>query len=187
LYPIGVRSKISKSNLIHANNHRNWKIFYDFAQILIKETTKLYQNDTLDLKIDACIYALDSTTIDLCMTLFPWAHFRKRKSAVKMHTMINLQGRIPDFVLVSTGKMQADAVTITQVYKNRWHVELFFKWIKQHLHVKSFYGRSDNAVRSQIWIAMCVYLLLAKLKTQRELPQTLNEIQQILRTCNKIS
>jgi hypothetical protein len=285
LYHIGVRSKISKSNLIHANHHRNWKMFYDFAQILIKETTTLYQNDTLDLNIDACIYALDSTTIDLCMSLFPWAHFRKRKSAIKMHTMINLQGRIPDFILISTGKMHdvnamdhidwepgswyvmdrgyldferlydihqsqswfvtrskkntlykrvtskkvdksqgilcdqkvrltgtkarknypelirrikyidgetgkrlvfltnnmlVSAKTITQVYKNRWHVELFFKWIKQHLRVKSFYGRSDNAVRSQIWIAMCVYLLLAKLKKQLELPQTLNEIQQIL-------
>jgi hypothetical protein len=285
LYHIGVRSKISKSNLIHANNHRNWKIFYDFAQILIKETTTLYQNDKLDLKIDACIYALDSTTIDLCMSLFPWAHFRKKKSAIKMHTMINLQGRIPDFILISTGKMHdvnamdhidwepgcwyvmdrgyldferlydihqsqswfvtrskkntlykrvtskkvdksqgilcdqkvrltgtkarknypelirrikyidgetgkrlvfltnnmlVSAKTITQIYKNRWHVELFFKWIKQHLRVKSFYGRSDNAVRSQIWIAMCVYLLLAKLKKQLELPQTLNEIQQIL-------
>ena len=285
LYHIGVRSKISKSNLIHANNNRNWKIFYDFAQILIKEVTTLYKNEQVKLNIDASVYALDSTTIDLCLNLFPWAHFRKTKAAVKMHTMINLQGNIPDFIRISTGKMHdvlamdlidwqpgswyvmdrgyldferlyhihqcqawfvtrskkntlykrvyskkvdkskgilcdqkirltgtnarkdypelirrikfidcatgkrlvfltnnmsVSAETISLVYKNRWRVELFFKWIKQHLHVKSFYGRSDNAVRSQIWIAMCAYLLIAKLKKQWVLSQTLNEILQIL-------
>ena len=285
LYHIGVRSKISKSNLIHANNNRNWKIFYDFAQILIKEVTTLYKNEQVKLNIDASVYALDSTTIDLCLNLFPWAHFRKTKAAVKMHTMINLQGNIPDFIRISTGKMHdvlamdlidwqpgswyvmdrgyldferlyhihqcqawfvtrskkntlykrvyskkvdkskgilcdqkirltgtnarkdypelirrikfidcatgkrlvfltnnmsVSAETISLVYKNRWRVELFFKWIKQHLHVKSFYGRSDNAVRSQIWIAMCAYLLIAKLKKRWVLSQTLNEILQIL-------
>jgi hypothetical protein len=292
-YHLGIRSKITKSNLAHANNKRTWKIFYDFAHILIKETTKLYHNDSIKLDINEGVYALDSTTIDLCLTLFPWAHFRKTKSAIKMHTKINLRGKIPDFILISTGKMhdvnamdhidwepgcwyvmdrgyldferlyhihqcqawfvtrskkntkfkrlyskkvdksqgilcdqkvrltgtnatkdypelirrikfidgetgkrlvfltnnmQVDAVTIAQVYKNRWHVELFFKWIKQHLCVKRFFGRSDNAVRSQIWIAMCVYLLILKLKKRLELNYSAYEILQILSvsTFNKI-
>lgn len=285
LYHIGIRSKLTKSNLALANHSRSWKIFYDFAQILIKEVTPLYRDDSSELNIDACVYALDSTTIDLCLSLFPWAHFRKTKSAVKMHTMINLQGKIPDYILISTGKMHdvnamdhitweagcwyvmdrgyldferlylvhqsqswfvtrskrntkfkrlyskkvekskglicdqkvrltgqgadksypelirrikyidaetgkrlvfltnnmtVSAETIAQLYKNRWHVELFFKWIKQHLHVKTFYGRSDNAVRSQLWIAVCVYLLIATLKKRCELSQSLNEILQIL-------
>ena len=284
-YHSSIRSEITKSNLAHANNKRNWKIFYDFAQILIKEATTLYCNDSIKLDIDDAVYALDSTTIDLCLSLFPWAHFRKTKSAIKMHTMINLKGRIPDFILISTGKMhdvnamdditwepgswyvmdrgyldfkrlyhihqcqswfvtrskkntkfkrlyskkvdkskgilcdqkvrltganattdypelirrikfidgetgkrlvfltnnmQADAVTIAQVYKNRWHVELFFKWIKQHLCLKRFFGRSDNAVRSQIWIAMCVYLLILILKKRLKLDYSAYEILQIL-------
>jgi len=104
-YHLGIRSKITKSNLAHANNKRTWKIFYDFAHILIKETTKLYHNDSIKLDINEGVYALDSTTIDLCLTLFPWAHFRKTKSAIKMHTKINLRGKIPDFILISTGKM----------------------------------------------------------------------------------
>ena len=285
LYHIGIRSKISKSNLAHANNHRSWKIFFDFAHILIKEATSLYKNDSLELDIDSCVYALDSTTVDLCLSLFPWAHFRRTKAAIKMHTMVNLQGKIPEFILVSTGKlhdvnamdfitweagcwyvmdrgyldferlyllhqsqswfvtrskkntkykrvysrpvdksqgilcdqkvrltgqgadkaypelirrikyidgetgkrlvfltnnMLVSAVTIAKLYKNRWHVELFFKWIKQHLHVKTFFGRGDNAVRSQLWIAVCVYLLIAILKKRLGLPQSLNEILQIL-------
>lgn len=284
-YHLGIRSEITKSNLAHANNKRSWKIFFDFAQILIKETTKLYHDDYVQLDIDDAVYALDSTTIDLCLSLFPWAHFRKTKSAIKMHTMINLKGNIPDFILISKGKMHdvnamdhiewkpgswyvmdrgyldferlhrihqcqawfvtrskkntkfqrlyskkvdkakgilcdqkvrltgtnaikdypelirrikfidgetgkrlvfltnnmnVDAVTITQVYKNRWHVELFFKWIKQHLCIKRFYGRSDNAVRSQIWIAMCVYLLILMLKKRLALDHSAYEILQIL-------
>jgi len=104
-YRLGIRSKITKSNLAHANNKRNWKIFFDFAHILIRETTKLYCNDHIKLDIDDAVYALDSTTIDLCLTLFPWAYLRKTKSAVKMHTKINIRGNIPDFILISTGKM----------------------------------------------------------------------------------
>ena len=284
-YHLGIRSKITKSNLAHANNTRNWKIFFDFAHILIKETTKLYRNDSIKLDINEGVYALDSTTIDLCLTLFPWAHFRRTKSAVKMHTKINLKGNIPDFILISTGKMHdvnamdhiewepgcwyvmdrgyldfarlyhihqcqawfvtrskkntlyqrvyskkvdkskgilcdqkvrltgtnamkdypelirrikfidgetgkrlvfltnnmtVSAETITQVYKNRWHVELFFKWIKQHLCIKRFFGRSDNAVRSQIWIAMCVYLLMLMVKKRLGLDYSAYEILQIL-------
>jgi transposase len=285
LYHAGIRSTLSKSNLALANNQRSWKIFYDYAQVLIRQATPLYRHDPSELDVAGCVYALDSTTIDLCLSLFPWAHFRKTKAAVKMHMMINLQGKIPDFILISTGKMHdvnamdhiiweagcwyvmdrgyldfdrlylihqsqswfvtrskkntqyqrvysrrvdkskgligdqkvrltgtgmkkkypelirrikyidpetgkrlvfltnnmtVSAETMAKLYKNRWHVELFFKWIKQHLHVKSFYGRSDNAVRSQLWISVCVYLLIAILKKQRELPQTLNEILHIL-------
>lgn len=285
LYHIGIRSRITKSNLIHANRHRPWRIFYDFAQVLIHEARPLYQKDSLDLDVDSCVHALDSTTIDLCLSLFPWAHFRRKKAAIKMHTMINLQGKIPEFILISTGKlhdvnamdfitwetgcwyvmdrayldferlywihqsqswfvirskkntkykrvysrkvdkskglicdqkvrltgtglgkkypelirrikyidpetgkrlvfltnnMLVSAETITLLYKNRWHVELFFKWIKQNLHIKSFFGRSENAVRSQIWIVVCVYLLIAIMKKRFELPQTLNGILHIL-------
>ena len=284
-YHLGFRSEITKSNLAHANNQRDWKIFHDFAQVLIRETTELYRDDSVKLDLDAGVYALDSTTIDLCLSLFPWAHFRRTKSAIKMHTMINLRGKIPGFILISTGKthdvnamdniawepgcwyvmdrayldfqrlyrihklrawfvtrsktntkfkrlysakvdksqgilcdqkvrltgtnattdypelirrikfidgetgkrlvfltnnMQVDAATIARVYKNRWHVELFFKWIKQHLHVKRFFGRSANAVRSQIWIAMCVYLLILKLKKQLGINYSAYEILQIL-------
>ena len=285
LYHVGIQSTLTKSNLAHANNRRHWKIFYDYAQILIRQATPLYRNEPSEIDVAGCVYALDSTTIDLCLSLFPWARFRKTKSAVKMHTIINLQGKIPDFILISTGKMHdvnamdyitweagcwyvmdrgyldfdrlylihqsqswfvtrskkntqyrrvysrkvdkskglicdqkvrlagsgsnkkypelirrikyidpetgkrlvfltnnmtVSAETITKLYKNRWHVELFFKWIKQHLHVKSFYGRSDNAVRSQLWISVCVYLLIAILKKRLELSQSLNEILQIL-------
>jgi hypothetical protein len=104
-YHLGIQSKITKSNLAHANNKRNWKIFFDFAQILIRETTKLYRNDSIKLDVSEGVYAIDSTTIDLCLSLFPWACFRKTKSAIKMHTKINLKGKIPDFILISTGKM----------------------------------------------------------------------------------
>lgn len=263
LYHLGIRSNLTKSNLALANNERNWKIFYDYAQVLIRKATRLYQNDPSELNVDGCVYALDSTAIDLCLSLFPWAYFRKTKSAVKMHLTLDLQGEIPTRdgtsqnmlrVLISAGKtndvnimdcitreagcwhvtdrghldferlylvhqsqswfvtrskkntkyrrvysrkvdkskgvlcdpkvrltgrdtdvkypelirrikfidpetgkrlvfftndMAVPAETISLLYKNRWHVELFFKWIKQHLHVKSFYGRSDNAVRSQ--------------------------------------
>ena len=285
LYHAGIQSTLTKSNLAHANNQRPWKIYYDYAQVLIRQATPLYRNDPSELDVDGCVYALDSTTINLCLSLFPWAHFRKTKSAVKMHTIINLQGKIPDFILISTGKMHdvhamdhitweagcwyvmdrgyldfdrlylvhqsqswfvtrskkntqyrrvysrkvdkskgmicdqkvrltgsgadkkypelirrikyidsetgkrlvfltnnmtVSSETIANLYKNRWHVELFFKWIKQHLHVKSFYGRSDNAVRSQLWLSICVYLLIAILKKKFELPQSLNEILQIL-------
>jgi hypothetical protein len=105
LYHVGIQSTLTKSNLAHANNKRHWKIFYDYAQILICQATPLYRNEPLELDVDGCVYALDSTTIDLCLSLFPWARVRKTKFAVKMHTIINLQGKIPDFILISTGKM----------------------------------------------------------------------------------
>ncbi len=284
-YHLGIRSEITKSNLAHANNKRSWKIFFDFAQILIKETTKLYHDDYVQLDIDDAVYALDSTTIDLCLSLFPWAHFRKTKSAIKMHTMINLKGNIPDFILISKGKMHdvnamdhiewklgswyvmdrgyldferlhrihqcqawfvtrskkntkfqrlyskkvdkakgilcdqkvrltgtnaiknypelirriklidgetgkrlvfltnnmnVDAVTITQVYKNRWHVELFFKWIKQHLKIKSFWGTSENAVKIQIYSAIIAYCMVSIVGHNLQIDRSTYEILQIL-------
>jgi hypothetical protein len=285
LYHLGLSDRLVRSNIAHANHRRNWKIFYDFAMILLAEAKTFYQTTPLDFNFDSCVYALDSTTIDLCLTMFPWADFRKTKSAVKMHTLLNLQGKIPDFILVSTGKMHDVRVmdvleweagswyamdrgyldfarlyrihqcgayfvtrskkntkyqrvysnpvdkstgvlcdqrvrltganadrdypemirrvryidketgkrlvfltnnmivppeTIALLYKNRWHVELFFKWIKQHLRVKRFFGYSENAVKSQLWIAVCVYALIALLKAKFSLSQTYYEILQIL-------
>jgi hypothetical protein len=285
LYHLGLPRRLIRSNIAHANRQRHWKIFYDFAKILIAEARTLYQTAPLDFNFDACVYAIDSTTIDLCMSMFPWAHFRKTKSAVKMHTVVNLQGKIPDFILVSTGKihdvhvmdvleweagswyamdrayldfarlyhihqcgaffvtrsktntkyqrvysnavnkstgvlcdqrirltgtnadrdypemirrvrytdketgksltfltnnMLVPAETVALLYKNRWHVELFFKWIKQHLRVKRFFGYNENAVKSQLWIAVGVYALIALLKARLSLSQTYYEILQIL-------
>jgi len=285
LYHLGLPHRLVRSNVAHANHRRNWKIFFDFAKILITEARTLYQTTPLDFNFDACVYALDSTTIDLCLSMFPWAHFRSTKSAVKMHTVINLQGKIPDFILISTGKthdvqvmdviewepgswyamdrgyldferlyrihqcgaffvtrsktntkyervyssavdkskgvmcdqrvrltgtnapqdypemirrvrfidketgksltfltnnMLVPAETVALLYKNRWHVELFFKWIKQHLRVKQFFGQSENAVKSQLWIAVCVYALISMLKAKFSLSQSYYEILQIL-------
>ena len=285
LYHMGVQSNISRNNLSNANNVRDWRIFADFAQILIRRAKQLYINQPLDIDLDATVYALDSTTIDLCLTIFPWATFRRTKSAVKVHTLMNLQGSIPEFILISTGKthdvhvldhlafqpgafyvmdrayldyerlytihqaqaffvtrakkntqfarrysnevdkstsvqcdqigtlkvfysskaypeplrriryydeendrrlvfltnnMQLPAVTIAGLYKSRWQIELFFKWIKQHLRIKSFFGTSANAVKSQIWIAISVYLLVAILKKELGIDRTLYEILQVL-------
>ena len=286
LYHIGIKRQISKSNLSHANNTRTWKIFYDFAQELRAEVKKLYKRTQLKkCQLNACVYALDSTTINLCLSLFPWATFRKTKSAVKAHTLLDLNHNIPNFVLISkgisddvsvmdnviweagswyvmdrayvdferlyclhtsqawfvtrgkvnmkykrvysalvdkskgilcdqrvrlcgertrkkypelirrvkfvdgeTGKklifltnnMTVEAETIAKLYKNRWHVELFFKWIKQHLCVQSFFGRTSNAVKSQLWIAVCAYLLLSIIKKRLGLTQSYYEILQIL-------
>lgn len=285
LYHMGIRSNVSRNNLSNANNIRDWRIFADFAQILIRRAKQLYINQPLDIDLDATVYALDSTTIDLCLTIFPWATFRRTKSAVKVHTLMNLQGSIPEFILISTGKthdvhvldhlafqpgafyvmdrayldyerlytihqsqaffvtrakkntqfarrysnevdkstsvqcdqigtlkvfysskaypeplrriryydeendrrlvfltnnMQLPAATIAELYKSRWQIELFFKWIKQHLRIKSFFGTSANAVKSQIWIAISVYLLVAILKKELGIDRTLYEILQVL-------
>jgi hypothetical protein len=285
LYHMGIRSTISRSNISDAMPHRDWRIFTDFAQILIEQAHILYQNDDNPVKIKAPVFALDSSTIDLCLSLFPWAPFRKTKAAIKLHTLLNLQGNIPDFILISDGKMhdvnildqmifiagayyvmdrgswdferlykihqakaffitrakrntkltrrdskkvdkttgvQCDqtvfltnpkslttypeplrrirfydatrnkrlvfltnnmdlpAVTIAALYKSRWRVELFFKWIKQHLRIKVFYGISENAVKSQIWIAICTYLIVSILKKELKLPQSIYQILQIL-------
>ncbi len=285
LYHMGIHSTISHSNLAHANHQRDWRIYADFAQILIQRAKQLYLGDDLGLDLDATVYALDATTIDLCLSLFPWAKFRRAKGAVKLHTLLNLQGNIPEFILISDGKLhdvnvldhlvpvpgayyvmdrgyldferlyvlhqaksffvtrskrnfnfsrryshevdkstgvQCDqtvvletfysaqgypeplrriryydaerdkrlvfltndftlpATTIAALYKSRWRIELFFKWIKQHLRIKVFYGTSENAVKSQIWIAVSTYLLVAIVKKELGLQLPLYTILQIL-------
>jgi hypothetical protein len=285
LYHLGIHSSISHSNLAHANHQRDWRIYADFAQILIQRAKHLYLGDDLGVDLDATVYALDATTIDLCLSLFPWAKFRRAKGAVKLHTLLNLQGDIPEFILISNGKLhdvnvldhltpvpgayyvmdrgyldferlyvlhqaksffvtrsksnfnftrrysrevdkttgvQCDqtvlletyysaqgypeplrriryydaerdkrlvfltndfalpASTIAALYKSRWRIELFFKWIKQHLRIKSFYGASENAVKSQIWIAVATYLLVAIVKKEIGLSLPLYTILQIL-------
>lgn len=283
LYHMGIRSRVSRSTLADANENRDWRIYADFAQILISIAKELYAKDDFGLTLEAEVYALDSTTIDLCLSLFPWARFRRTKGAIKLHTLLNLRGSIPEFIHISDGKLhdvnildilipqpgsfylmdrgyvdfvrlytiqQASAffvtrskrnvqfkeryshpvdkstglrsdqtiittgvdtakeypiplrrihycdaetgnhlifitnnfdlpaLTIAMLYKARWQVELFFKWIKQHLRITAFYGTSANAVKTQIWIAVCVYVLVAILKKRLELDQSLYTILQ---------
>jgi transposase len=285
LYHAGFRGKISRSTLADANRAHDWKIFADFAQVLIGRARKLYRNESLAVELEATVYALDSTTIDLCLSLFPWAKFRRRKGAIKLHTLLDLRGSIPCFIHISTGKMHdvnvldqllleagafyvmdrgyvdfarlhrftlasaffvtrakrnldftrqtarkvdkttglrcdqsinlagvkssqeyppclrrivyydvehhrrlvfltnnfaLPALTIARLYKSRWQVELFFKWIKQHLRIKAFYGTSDNAVKVQVWVAISVYVLVAIVKKELKLKRSLYEILQIL-------
>jgi len=285
LYHAGFRGKVARSTLADANRAHDWRIFADFAQVLIGRARKLYADEPLGAELEQTAYALDSTTIDLCLSLFPWARFRRRKGAVKLHTLLDLRGNIPCFVRVSHGKMAdvtvldhlpiepgafyvmdrgyidfqrlyrfttcsaffvtrakrgldftrrarrrvdkttglrsdqtivlagpktsrlyADplrrvvfydaehdrrfvfltnnftlpALTIARIYKCRWQVELFFKWIKQHLRIKAFYGTSDNAVKIQVWIAISVYVLVAIVKKELGVQRSLTEILQIL-------
>jgi transposase len=285
LYGMGLREPIAKSTLADANEVRDWRMWADLAAILIRRARKLYADDAFALDLTNTVYALDSTTIDLCLSLFPWADFRSTKAAVKMHTLLDLRGNIPSFIHVSDGKMgdalaldlfapeagaiyvmdrgyvdfkrlyrfnqanaffvtraktnmkyhrvysatadktmgvQADqtialdgfytrrdypqhmrrvrfcdpetgkrlvfltnnftlpAATIAAIYKQRWQVELFFKWIKQNLRIKHFYGTSANAVKTQIWIAVCVYVLAAIIKKELDLKISLYTFLQIL-------
>ncbi len=285
LYHMGIRSDVSRSTLAYANETRDWKIYADFAQVLIHIARDLYAQDDFGLDLKETVYALDSTTIDLCLSVFPWARFRKTKGAVKLHTLLDLRSNIPTFIRISDGKMhdvnvldeilpeagsfyimdrgyldferlyrmgqyfaffvirskinmgfrrlyshpveketgvQSDqtivltgfysskdypdkmrrvrffdeerekdltfltnnfllpSLTIAQLYKCRWQVELFFKWIKQHLRIKRFFGTSENAVKSQIWIAVSVYVLVAILKKRLKLDASLYTILQIL-------
>jgi len=285
LYHMGLRQEIKRSTLADANETRNWHIHAEFAQRLIAQARKLYVGDSFGIELENTAYALDSTTIDLCLSLFPWALFRTTKSAVKMHTLLDLRGNIPSFIHISDGKLgdvkaldilvleagaiyvmdrgyldfarlyvmhQAQAffvtrsksntqfrrlystavdrstgiicdqiitltgtisrkdypehlrrirfkdpetgktlafltnnfalpaATICALYKARWQVELFFKWIKQHLRIKKFYGNSENAVKSQIWIAVSVYVLVAIVKKRLNLDASLYTLLQIL-------
>jgi len=210
LYHLGFRGNIARNTLANANAVRDWRIYADFAQHLIGIARRLYADDPLALELDETVYALDSTTIDLCLSVFPWAPFRSTKAAVKLHTLLDLRGNIPSFIFISDGKMhdvnildqllpeagafyvmdrgyvdferlaRLDALTIAKLYKCRWQVELFFKWIKQHLRIKAFFGTSENAVKSQIWIAVSVYVLIAIVKKRLALPASLYEILQIL-------
>lgn len=285
LYHLGLRGRVSHSTLADANRVRDWRIYADLAQILIRQARRLYQNEPIGQQLEETVYALDSTTIDLCLNLFPWARFRRTKAAVKLHTLLDIRGSIPTFISISEGK-QADVrvldelllepgafyvmdrayvdfkrlydfvvacaffVTRTKrgiqlnrlksrpvdyatgvrydhivrikndqtrkhypdklrriryydedtrrnltfltnnlslpaniiafLYKCRWKVELFFKWIKQNLRIKHFYGTSDNAVKTQVWISVCVYVLAAILRKQLGAERSLSEIIQSL-------
>jgi len=284
-YHMGIRGKVSRNTLAHANHVRDWRIYADFAQVLIKKARTLYINDSFGIELEQTAYALDATTIDLCLTLFPWAEFRKHKGAVKLHTLLDLRGNIPAMIFVTHGKthevnildeipieagafyivdrgyldfarlhkvhrstaffiiraksnfrfkrlysqnvdkstgLQCDqivslvghyakkdyperlrrirfydapqnrrlifltnnfnlpALTISELYQRRWQIELFFKWIKQHLRIKAFYGTSENAVKTQIWIAISIYVLVAIVKKQLKLDRSLYSILQIL-------
>jgi hypothetical protein len=285
LYRLGFRSSVAHSTLADANGSRDWRIYADLAQGLITRARRLYAQDSLGVELAQTVYALDSTTIDLCLNLFPWARFRSTKAAVKLHTLLDLRGPIPTMIAISEGK-QADvrvldelipepgsfyvldrgyldfqrlyrfvlssaffvtrtktgvklnrlasrpvvkntgvrsdhivwlsnpgsivhypdrlrrvsyrdpetgkvlvfltnnfdlsAVVITQLYKCRWQVELFFKWIKQHLRIKHFFGTTDNAVKTQVWIAICVYVLVAIVRKELQLELSLSQILQVL-------
>lgn len=285
LYHMGIHAKIARSTLAEANEKRDWRIYADFAQSLIQTARRLYVDEDLGLELDNTVYALDATTIDLCLSVFPWAHFRQTKAAVKLHTLLDLRGNIPSFIHISDGKLhdvnvldillpepgafyvmdrgyldferlyqlsqvsaffviraksnlqcrrvysrpvdkstglccdqtvsltgfyasrhypdhlrrikfydvQTDkrfvfltnnfnlpALTITELYRYRWQVELFFKWIKQHLRIKSFFGTSENAVKTQVWIAVSVYVLVAIIKKRLNIKASLYSILQIL-------
>ena len=285
LYHMGIRAGVSRNNLAHANETRDWRIWADFAQVLIHTARHLYANDPFGVELDQTVYAFDSTTIDLCLSLFPWAGFRKHKAAIKLHTLLDLRGSIPSFIQITEGKVHdvnvlddlipepgsfyvldrgyldferlyslhqalaffvirsksnfqfrrlyshpvdkstglisdqtialtpfysaqaypeklrrvryfdaerdkrlsfltnnflVPALTIAELYKCRWQVELFFKWIKQHLRIKAFYGTSENAVKTQVWIAVSVYVLVALIKKRLGLSHSLYTILQIL-------
>lgn len=285
LYHMGIRGRVSRSTLAEANEKRDWRIYADFAQVLIHRARELYIHDDFGVQLDETVYALDASTIDLCLSLFPWAKFRQQKGAVKLHTLIDLRGNIPVFIHITDGKIhdvnvldilvpepgsiylmdrgyldfrrlyaldqgraffvtrmkkntkvervyshdidkntglrcdqtvqlanedsakdypehlrrvgyydqekkrrfdyltnhfEVPAITIAELFRCRWQVELFFKWIKQHLRIKAFYGTSKNAVKTQIWIAISVYVLVAILKKELNLKQSLYTILQVL-------
>lgn len=285
LYHMGFRKPVSRSTLADANERRDWRIYADFAQRLITQARKLYATDTFGVDLSNTVYALDATTIDLCLSVFPWAAFRSTKAAVKLHTLLDLRGSIPSFIHISDGKLhdvnvldllvpeagafyvmdrayldferlyalaqmgaffvtrakrnmdarrlysaptdrstgvicdqtialngfyssqhypqhlrrirfkdpdtdktlvfltnhfQLPPLTICALYKSRWQVELFFKWIKQHLRIKRFFGTSENAVKTQIWIAVSVYVLIAIIKKRLDLGVSLHTLLQIL-------
>ncbi len=285
LYHMGIRGKVSRSTLADANETRDWRIYSDFAQILIHEARQLYIDDDFGLELKETVYALDSSTIDLCLSVFPWAQFRKAKGAVKLHTLLDLRGDIPTFIWITDGKVHdvnvldhlvpepgaiyvmdrayldfqrlyqlhqgsaifvtrsktntglrriysnkvdkstgikfdqtvvltgfyskkeypeklrrikyfdvekgrsfifltnqftLPSITIAELYRYRWRVEIFFKWIKQHLRIKNFYGTSENAVKTQVWIAISTYVLVAIMKKRLKIDLTLYTILQIL-------
>ena len=285
LYHMGIRGGISRNTLANANKTRNWRIYADFAQSLIQTARRLYINEEFNFELENTAYALDSSTIDLCLSVFPWAHFRRTKAAIKLHTLLDLRGNIPTFIHITDGKphdvnvldilipeagsiyvmdrgytdfarlytmhqstaffviraktnlkcrriyshpvdktkgLRCDqtvmltgfytakdypekirrikyydhesgryfvfltnnfllpAMTITELYRCRWQIELFFKWIKQHLRIKTFYGTTENAVKTQIWIAVSVYVLIAIIKKRLNLDMSLYTILQII-------
>ncbi len=285
LYHMGIKSKVARSTLADANEKRDWRIYADFAQTLIAQARELYLNDEFEKELEQTVYALDATTIDLCLSLFPWAKFRQQKGGIKLHTLLDVHTSIPTFIILTPAKVhevnildilipeigafyvmdrgyidfarlyilhlsnsffvtraksnlnfkriysspvdrttgvicdqiisltgfyaskeypdqlrrikyydaqrdkylvfltnnfQLQTLLITKIYKDRWQIELFFKWIKQHLRIKSFYGTSENAVKTQIWIAVSVYLLIAIIKKQLNINLSLYTFLQIL-------
>ena len=285
LYHMGIRSNVSRNTMSNANKVRDWRIYADFAQSLIHTARKMYANEDFGVELDQTVYALDATTIDLCLSVFPWAKFRNTKAAIKLHTLMDLRGSIPSFIHISDGKLHdvnvldqlipepgsfyimdrgyldferlymlnqsaaffviraksnlqfrrlyshpvkkitglkcdqtivltgfysyknypekirrikyydletdktlvfltnnftLSPLTITELYRCRWQIELFFKWIKQHLRIKSFFGTTENAVKTQIWIAVSVYVLVAIIKKRLYLEASLYTILQIL-------
>jgi hypothetical protein len=285
LYHLGIRSMVARNTLANANTVRDWRIYCDFAQSLIAMARRLYLNEPFGVELKETVYALDATTIDLCLSVFPWGPFRSTKAAIKLHTLLDLRGNIPSFIRISDGKYHEinvldelitepgafyvmdrgyidfqrlgrlneagsffvtraksnlkvqrryshkvdkstgllcdqtvmltvfysrqgfdaplrrvkfkdpqsgktlvfltnnfalPAITITQLYRCRWQIELFFKWIKQHLRIKAFFGTTENAVKSQIWIAVSVYVLIAIVKKRLNLSASLYELLQIL-------
>ena len=285
LYAMGICGQATRTNIAYANENRDWQVFFELAQILIRKARKLYCHDRYIAEIDEIVYAVDASTIDLCMSLFPWARFRRRKSAIKLHAMIDLRGSIPAFIAITegnihdvnaldwiifeagafyvmdrgyidfarlarigaalaffvtraksnmsyyvkesrpvdkscglrsdqtirlngpktsrqypcdlrrisffdtvTGKLlvfltnnfEVDAIVIAKIYKARWQIELFFKWIKQNLRIKAFYGLSQNAVKTQIWIAVSVYLMVAILNKTLGIDQSMSRILQVI-------
>jgi len=285
LYHCGIRGNVSRTTLAKANENRDWRIYADFAQILINKARTLYADEDFGIQLNREVYALDSTTIDLCLSLFPWAKFRRHKAAVKVHTLMDLKGSIPTFIRITDGKVHdvnildelilepgaiyimdrgyldfarlftftqnlstfitraksnfdyrrlyyrkidkttglrcdqtimlngfyasqdfpavlrrigyfdietnkkfvfltnnfaLPALTIARLYKYRWRIEIFFKWIKQHLRIKTFFGTSANAVKTQIWIAISIYVLVAIVKKELKIELSLSEILQIL-------
>jgi len=284
LYHMGIRGQVSRNTLSNANNQRDWHIYADFAQILIHTARSLYLHDPFGVEMENTVYALDATTIDLCLSLFPWAYFRKNKGAIRLHTLLDLRGSIPSFIEITDGKIHEvnildtlipeagsfyimdrgyldferlyalhqasaffiiraklnyqcrrlysrpvkkitglrcdqtviltvyqsmkdypeklrlvkffdsehdlhltfltnnfslEALTIAGLYKSRWKIELFFKWIKQHLRIKTFFGTSENAVKAQVWIAISIYVLVAIIKKRLALKPSLYTILQI--------
>lgn len=285
LYHMGIRGTIARNTLAKANENRDWRIYADFAQVLIHMARDLYLNEDFGLELKDTVYALDATTIDLCLALFPWANFRKNKGAIKLHTLLDLRGQIPSFIEITDGKVHEvnildilikepgsfyimdrgyldferlyaidqanayfvirakkrlnaqrlysrpvdktkglrcdqtivltgqhvaptypdklrrivyydaetdkrftfltnnfalDPFIVTQLYKQRWKIELFFKWIKQHLRIKTFFGTSENAVKTQVWIAISIYVLVAIIKKRLKIDMSLYTILQIL-------
>jgi hypothetical protein len=285
LYHMGIRGRMSRNTLSVANERRDWRIYADLAQVLIHEARQLYADEPLATELEQTVYALDSTTIDLCLSVFPWAHFQPSKAAVKLHTLLDLRGSIPTFLRITDGKVvdvkildelipeagaiyvldrgytdfrrlyrlslcralfvirakrkmnfrrlyshpverstglicdqtivltgrdtataypaklrrvrfqdpetgknltfvtndfSLPALTIAELYRSRWQIELFFRWIKQHLRIKAFFGTSPNAVRTQIWIAICVYVLVAIAKKRLQIQRDLHSVLQVL-------
>jgi len=206
LYAMGFRSAVKRSTLADVNELRNWRIWSDLAAVLIRRAHKLYAGDSLDVHLYNTVYALDSSAVDLCLSLFEWAPFRPTKAAIKLHTLLDMLAFEPGaFYVMGRGYVdfarlytmhQAGAffvtrafmannttlptLTIAALYKSRWQVELFFKWIKQHLRIKKFLLNSENGVKTQVWCAVATYVLIATVKKELQLDASLYTCLQIL-------